>query len=86
MPAVIVSLESNHVSTRAVLLSMSTADQKFLQPDVYGDYNDSKPQDALFEVTEMFTQDIMLMNIPWPLISNNKFWIVDESWILAIEA
>lgn len=85
-PALNISFESDHESTQALLLSMSSADQNFQQPNACGDDNDSKPQEALFEVTMRFIQAIVLMKTPWPLISDEKIWIGGTSWILAIEA
>jgi len=34
----------------------------------------------------MFIEAIVFTKIPWPILSNNKYSMVEEAWKLAIEA
>jgi len=39
-----------------------------------------------FEVAKLFLEAIVFTKTPWPIISDEKYWLVDEAWKLAIEA
>jgi len=41
---------------------------------------------ATFEVVKWFMEAIVFTKTPWPMISNQKYSMVDEVWKLAIEA
>jgi len=41
---------------------------------------------ASFEVAKWFVEAIVFTMTPWPIISDEKYSMVDEAWQLAIEA
>jgi hypothetical protein len=51
-----------------------------------GDHNVPQHQTATFEVAKRFMEIIVFTKTPWPIISNEKYSMVDEAWHLAIEA
>jgi len=40
----------------------------------------------MFELAKQFIEAIVFTKTPWPIISNEKYLMVDEAWQLAIEA
>ena len=62
------------------------ANQNAPQPKAGGDHNVPEHQKATFEVGKWFMEAIVFTKTPWPIISNEKYSIVDEAWKLAIEA
>jgi len=73
-------------STQALPLCMSSGDQNVPQPKASADQNVPQHQKATLEVAKKFMRAIVLMKTPWPMISDDKFSMVDEAWKLAIEA
>jgi hypothetical protein len=51
-----------------------------------GDRNVPQHQKATFEVAKRFMEPIVFTKTPWPIISDEKYSMVDEAWQLAIEA
>ena len=51
-----------------------------------GDHNVPQHQKATFEVAKRFMEAIVFRKTPWPIISDEKYSMVDEAWQLAIEA
>ena len=51
-----------------------------------GDHNVPQHQKATFEVAKWFMKAIVFTKTPWPIISDEKYSMVDEAWQLAIEA
>jgi len=51
-----------------------------------GDHNIPQHQKATFEVATRFMQAIVFTKTLWPIISDEKYSMVDEAWQLAIEA
>jgi len=51
-----------------------------------GDYNVPQHQKATFEVAKRFMEAIVYTKTPWPIISDEKYSMVDKSWQLSIEA
>jgi hypothetical protein len=51
-----------------------------------GDHNVPQHPTATFEVGTRFMEEIVFTKTPWPIISDEKYWMVDEAWQLAIEA
>jgi hypothetical protein len=51
-----------------------------------GDHDIPQYQKATFEVAKRFMEAIVFTKIPWPIISDEKYSMVDEAWQLAIEA
>ena len=55
-------------------------------PVTGGDHNVPQHQKATFEVAKWFMEAIVFTKTPWPIISDEKYSMVDEAWNLAIEA
>ena len=55
-------------------------------PKASGDHNVPQHQKATFEVAKRFMEAIVFTKTPWPIISDEKYSMVDEAWKLAIEA
>jgi hypothetical protein len=51
-----------------------------------GDHDIPQYQKATFEVAKRFMEAIIFTKTPWPIISYEKYSMVDEAWQLAIEA
>jgi len=51
-----------------------------------GDHNVPQHQKATYEVAKRFMEAIVFTKTPWPIISDEKYLMVDETWQLAIEA
>jgi len=51
-----------------------------------GDHNVPQHQKATFEVAKWFMEAIVFTKTPWPIISDEKYSMVDKAWQLAIEA
>jgi hypothetical protein len=56
------------------------------QKPVGGDHNVPQHQQGTFDVAKLFKEAIVFTKIPWPIISDEKYLMVDEAWQLAIEA
>jgi hypothetical protein len=56
-------------------------------PKASGDDNIPQHQKATFEVAKRFMEAIVFTNrTPWPIISDEKYSMVDDAWKLATEA
>jgi hypothetical protein len=51
-----------------------------------GDHNVPQHQQNTFEVAKRFMEAIVFTKTPWPIISNEKYSMVDDAWQLMIEA
>jgi len=81
------SSESDRVlSAQALPQPMSSGDQNALQPKASADQNIPRHQKATFEVAKRFTEAIVFTKTPWPILSEDKYSMVEEAWKLAIEA
>ena len=69
-----------------VLPNKSSGDQNSPQPKDSNDQNGPQHQKATFEVAKRFMNAIVFMKTPWPILSDDKYWMVEEPWKLAIEA
>ena len=78
--------ESDTVPTQALPLSKAGADHCVAQPNASGDHNIPQHQKSTFEVAKQFMEAIVFTKTPWPIMSDEKYSIVDEAWQLAIEA
>jgi hypothetical protein len=80
--------ESDHPpSGRALVLpNKSCGDQNIPQPKASSDQNVSQHQKATFEVAKRFMEAIVFTQTPWPILSDDKYSMVEEAWKLAIEA
>jgi len=83
--AINISRESDFV--QALPLPKAAGDQNVPQQKPGGgDHNVPQPQKATLEVAKWFLEAIVLTKTPWPIISDEKYSMVDETWQLAIEA
>jgi len=80
--------ESDHApSARALVLpNKSSGDQNIPQPKASSDQNVPQHQKGTFEVAKRFMEAIVVTKNPWPIISDDKYSMVEETWKLAIEA
>jgi len=82
------SSESDHApSARALVLpNKSSGDQNIPQPKASSDQNVPQHQEGTFEVAKRFMEAIVFTKTPWPILSDDKYSMVEEAWKLAIEA
>ena len=78
--------ESVVVPAQALPLPKTGGDQNVPQPKAGGDHNIPRHQKATCEVAKRFMDTIVFTKTPWPIISDEKYLMVDEAWKLAIEA
>jgi hypothetical protein len=79
--------KSDHApSTQGLLLCKTTGDQKVPQPKASADQNTHKHQNATVEVVKRFMEGIIFMGTTSPILSNNKYLLVEDPWKLAIDA
>jgi len=78
--------ESDIVPTQALPLPNAAGDHSVPQPKAGGDHNVPQHQKATFEVAKRFMEAIVFTKTPWPIISDEKYSMVAETWQLAIEA
>jgi len=64
----------------------SCGDQNIPQPNDSSDQNVPQHQQGTFEVAKRFIEAIVITKNPWPIISDDKYSLVEEAWNLAIEA
>jgi hypothetical protein len=64
----------------------SIGDQNIPKPKASSDQNVPKPEKTTFEVATGFMEAIIFTKTPWPILSNNKYSMVDEAWKLVIKA
>jgi len=79
-----ISRESDVV--QALPLPKASGDQNVPQLKAGGDYNGSRHQKATFEIVKGFMQAIVFTKTPGPMISDEKYSMVDEAWKLAFKA
>jgi len=74
-------------SARALVLpNKSSGDQNIPQPKASSDQNVPQHQKGTFEVAKRFVEAIVSTKNPWPIISDDKYSMIEEAWELAIEA
>jgi len=74
-------------SARALVLpNKSSSDHNIPQPKASSNQNVSQHQKATFEAAKRFMQAIVFTKTPWPILSNDKYSMVEEASKLAIEA
>ena len=78
--------ESDVIPTQALPLPKACGDQNVPQPKAGGDHNVPQHQKATFEVAKQFMEATIFTKTPWPIISDEKYSMVDEAWKLVIEA
>jgi hypothetical protein len=79
-----VSPESDHL--QALLLSKACGNHNVLQQTAGGDHNVPQHQKAIFGAVKWFKEAIEFTKTSWPIISDEKYSLVDEAWKVAIEA
>jgi len=82
--AINISRESDVV--QALPLPKAGGETNVPQRKAGGDHNVPQQQPATFEVAKRFMEAIVFTKTPWPIISNEKYSMVDDAWKLAIEA
>jgi len=79
--------ESDHApSAQALPQPESSGDQNAPQPKASADQNVPQHQKATFEVAKRFMEANVFMRTPWPILSDDKFSMVEKGCKLAIEA
>jgi len=66
-------------------LSKAGGDKNVPQPKDSGDHNIPQHQKATFEIAKRFTVAIIFTKTLWPIISHEKYSMVDEAWKLSIQ-
>jgi len=74
------------LSTQALHPHMSSGDQNVPWRMASADQNVPQPQKATFEVGKWFMEAIIITETPCPILSDDKYLMVEEPWKLAIEA
>ena len=69
-----------------VLPNKSSGDPNIPQPKASCDQNVPQHQKATFGVAKRFMEDIIFTKTPWPILSDDKYSVVEDGWKLAIEA
>ena len=81
------SFESDHApSAQALPPPETSGDQSAPQPMASADQNVPQHQKATFEVVKRFMEAIEFTKTPWPILSNDKYSMVEDARRLAIEA
>jgi hypothetical protein len=81
------SSEFDHApSSQTLPQPKSSGDQNALQPKASADQNVPQNQKATFDVANRFMEAIVFMKTPWPILSDDKYLMVEEAWKLAIVA
>jgi hypothetical protein len=80
--------ESDHTpSARALVFpNMSSGDSNCPQPKASSDQNVPQHQNATFEVAKKLREAIVFTKTPCPILSDDKYSMVEEAGKLAIEA
>ena len=80
------SSESDHApSAQALPQPKSSGDQNSPQFKASANQNVPQHQKATFEVAKTFMEAIVYTKSLWPILSDDKYWMVEEAWKLAIE-
>jgi len=86
MSTINILCESDIRPAQALPLPMAGGDLSVPQSNAGGDHNVLQQQKATFEVGKRFMETIVFIKTPWPIISNEKYSMVDEASKLPIEA
>jgi len=76
--------EPDIVPAQALPLPKAGGDHSFAQPKAGGDHNVPQHQKASFKVAKWFMEAIVFTKTPWPIISDEKYSMVDKAWQLTI--
>jgi len=72
------------VPAQEIRLPTAGGDQSVPQPKAGGDHNIPQHQMATFVEAKRFMEAIVLTKIPWPILSDQMYSMVDKAWQLAI--
>jgi len=64
---------------------MSGADLNVAQPKASGDLHFPQLQMATFEEVKCLMEAIVLMKTPWSILSNDKYWMIEEASKIVFE-
>jgi len=64
----------------------SSRDQNISQPKASSDQNVPQHQTGTFDAAKRFMEAIVFTKNPWPIISDDKYSMVEDAWYLAIAA
>jgi len=78
--------ESEIVPAQALLLPKAGGGDSVSQSKAGGDHNVPPHQKVTFEVAKQFMEAMVFTKTPWPIISDEKYLMVDNAWQQAIEA
>jgi len=67
-------------------VSKAAGDHNIPQPKAGGDHKIPQHQTATFEFAKGFMEAVIFTKTPSPIISDEKYSLVDKAWKLAIEA
>jgi len=74
-------------STRALVLpNKCSRHQNIPQPKASSDQNVPQQKEGTFDVVKRFMKSIVFRMSPWPIISNDKYSMIEGAWKLAIDA
>jgi hypothetical protein len=71
--------ESDIVPTQALPVPMPGGNHSVPQPMAGGDHNVPEHQKATFEAAKLFMKASILTKIPWPIMSDEKYSMIDEA-------
>jgi len=77
--------EADVLPAQALLLPNAGRDQIVPEPMASGDYNVPEHKKLKNEVVKVITEEIVFTMTSWLTIYDEKYSMVDEAWILAIE-
>jgi len=77
--------KSDVVPAQALPLPKADGDLHIPQPKASGDYNISQHQKATYGEAKQFIDAIVFAKTPLPIISDEKYFMVHESWKLMIQ-
>jgi hypothetical protein len=84
--AIKILCEPDVITAQALPLPKAGGDQNVPQRKAGGDHNVPQNQKATSQVAKRFMEAMVFTKTLWPIISNEKYSMVDEAWKLAIEA
>jgi len=73
-------------SAQALPQPKPSGDQNAPQPRASADQNVPQHKKATFEVAKRFIEPRVFMKTAWPILSDDKYSMVEEDWKIAIEA
>ena len=77
--------DSAQSSWALVLPNKPSGDQNIPQPIASSDQNVHQHQKGTVEVSQRFMEAMVFTENPWPIISDDKYSMVEAAWKLAIE-